>query len=257
MSTERRIESKTALKYAGILLDIEGTIAPTAFVYDVLFPYAREAIPGFLARHWEDEEVRAARRAVAMDAQTALGSTIPKSPHGRFDVGGVLESAEGMVAHLRDLMDRDAKSTGLKAVQGLVWREGYQAERLKAALFADVPPALRTWHVAGHDIRIYSSGSILAQKLFLAHTEFGDMTGLIRDYFDTTTGPKQTAESYCKIAAAMALPPPEILFISDAPAELDAAAEAGLATRLAMRPGNKPVDDRRHVRIGSFAELHL
>ena len=35
----------------GILLDIEGTTTSISFVYDVLFPYARQHVTEFLQKH--------------------------------------------------------------------------------------------------------------------------------------------------------------------------------------------------------------
>ena len=62
-------------------------------------------------------------------------------------------------------MDRDRKSPGLKRLQGLVWQRGYRSGELKGDVFDDVPPALEGWRNAGVRVAIYSSGSILAQRL--------------------------------------------------------------------------------------------
>lgn len=222
------------MRFAGraILLDIEGTIAPISFVYDVLFPFARRELRPFLERTWDAAETRAAVARVAADAGVA-GFTL-----------------EAIVPHLLDLMDRDVKATGLKELQGLIWKRGYESGELRSNLFDDVPPALRAWHARGIDVRIYSSGSVAAQKLFLSHTEFGDLTSLLRGYYDTTTGPKTAAASYLAIARDMGARPDQILFVSDMSAELDAAAAAGFATALAVRPGNRPVAPQSaHPRI--------
>ena len=138
------------------------------------------------------------------------------------------------------LIDRDRKSTGLKSLQGKIWKQGYINGTLKAELFADVAPALERWHRAGLKISIFSSGSSLAQKLLFAHTEAGDLTGFIDNYFDTTVGSKTDVASYLRIASALHLPAQEILFISDVVPELDAAGAAGMWTLLCIRPGNQP-----------------
>jgi enolase-phosphatase E1 len=105
-------------------------------------------------------------------------------------------------------------------------------------------------------VRIYSSGSIEAQKLFFGHTAAGDLLPLLRGHYDTTTGPKREAASYTRIAADMGLAPREILFVSDVGAELDAARAAGLATALAVRPGNRDAGGLfDHSAVGSFAEI--
>jgi enolase-phosphatase E1 len=51
------------------------------------------------------------------------------------------------------------------------------------------------------------------------------------------------------------LEPGLILFLSDVSEELDAAAAAGLATGLVIRPGNRPTASERHPRLESFDEL--
>src|SRR5262249_60521940 len=90
------------------------------------------------------------------------------------------------------------------------------------------------------DVRIFSSGSVAAQRLLFAHSEYGDLRVPLRGYYDTRTGPKKVPSSYASIAADMILEPPQILFLSDVVAELDAARAAGLNTGLVARPGNTP-----------------
>lgn len=220
-----------------ILLDIEGTIAPISFVHDVLFPYARRNLPEYLREKWADADFGPVRAQIERDAGAAA---MPRSE---------------MEAHLIDLMDRDVKATGLKLLQGRIWKRGYEAGELKSVLFADVPAALRRWNVAQRDVRIYSSGSIEAQKLFLKYTTAGDLSPLIRGYYDTTTGPKSAIESYTAIAANMQLAASDILFISDVPAELAAAHAAGMRVLLAIRPGNRPSETGRFPSVSSFEQL--
>ncbi len=155
-------------------------------------------------------------------------------------------------------MDGDVKATGLKELQGLIWREGYAAARLRSHVYPDVPPALRRWSEAGLDLRIFSSGSVAAQQVFFAHTDAGDLLGLFRGRYDTTTGPKREAESYRRIAADAGMQPLAILFLSDVRQELDAAAEAGMRTALVVRPGNAPVPaGHGHPVVADFGQVDL
>jgi len=150
------------------------------------------------------------------------------------------------------LMDQDRKTTPLKTLQGWIWENGYETGELRPQLFADVPPAFARWRAAGRDICIYSSGSVLAQKLLFSHTEAGDLTRFIRDYFDTHVGAKREAASYKRIAASLDCPAASVVFVSDVVAELDAARKAGFATRLCIRPGNPPQPPSAHEMIRSF-----
>ena len=227
----------------GILLDVEGTTSSIAFVYDVLFAYAKKHIADFLEQHAAEPAV--AEAADALAAETQCDGSLA-TPEGRSRL---------VLAALR-LINRDVKSTPLKALQGMIWRAGFESGQLTAHVFDDVPPALEQWADSGLDVRIYSSGSIEAQKLFFGHTAAGDLTGHLRGHYDTTTGPKREQASYQAIAADMQLPPRQILFISDVGAELDAARAAGMATAAAIRPGNRPLESLYdHESLESFGEI--
>jgi len=228
----------------GILLDVEGTTSSIAFVYDVLFAHAKAQVGDFLEAHADDPLVRAAAAGIA--ATSGLPAV---------DIGTAAGRGQVTLAAL-DLMNRDVKDTGLKALQGMIWRSGFESGTLVAHVFDDVPPALAQWADAGLDVRIYSSGSIEAQKLFFGHTAAGDLTPHLRGHYDTTTGPKREAASYAAIAADMGLEPRQILFVSDVGGELDAARQAGMATALAVRPGNRdPGGLLAHDAVATFAEI--
>ena len=222
----------------GILLDIEGTTTPIAFVHEVLFSYARAHAGDFLKDNQDSDEVR---------ADVAL----LREEHAA-DKSNNLQPPEAITDYIDWLIDRARKSTGLKSLQGKIWRQGYLDGSLKSQVFADVAPAFERWRAAGLKISIFSSGSVLAQQLLFAHTDAGDLTKFIDDYFDTNVGKKGEAESYRKIAVALNLQPSEILFISDVVAELEAAKEAGMTTLLSIRPGNSPQEWPHAIR--SFDE---
>lgn len=242
------------IAFAGraVLLDIEGTTSSVRYVYDVLFPYAREHLADFLARRGQEPAVVAVCEQLARDAEaSSLEEFVGGDTHDEL-------ARERIVAEAHRLMDSDAKTTGLKALQGLIWEEGYAAGGLRSHVYDDVPPALRAWHEQGRVLAIYSSGSVTAQKVFFAHTESGDLTPLFRAHYDTTVGPKRDAGSYARIVADLGVPASDVLFLSDVPAELDAAKAAGLATGLVVRPGNAPVSEPiTHAVIHTFAEIEM
>jgi enolase-phosphatase E1 len=212
-----------------LLLDIEGTTTPIAFVYSVLFPFARAHLTEFMAAHADSPPVveLTHRLAVEYAADQARGQHPPPWP-------------AGAAAYALWLMDRDRKSPGLKGLQGLVWEQGYRVGELRGQVFPDVPVAIRRWRHAGLDVAIYSSGSELAQRRLFESTEHGDLTPLLCGFFDTAVGAKTSPDSYARVALALGREPREILFISDVTAELVAARTAGLETRLSIRPGNPP-----------------
>jgi enolase-phosphatase E1 len=212
-----------------VLLDIEGTTTPIAFVYGVLFPFARAHLTEFIRAHAASPAVEDLTRRLAAEhaADQSRGEEPPPWP-------------AGAATYALWLMDRDRKSPGLKGLQGLVWEQGYQAGQLRGQVFPDVPAAIRRWRHAGLDVAIYSSGSELAQRRLFESTEHGDLTPLLSGFFDTAVGAKTSADSYARVAKALGREPREVLFISDVTAELVAARIAGLQTRLAIRPGNPP-----------------
>jgi len=232
----------------GILLDIEGTTSSIAFVYQTLFAYARRELPGFLAAHWDEPAVTAAREQIARDADCAsYAEFCARTP--------ALTPTEALRREVERLMDADAKLPGLKQLQGLIWSGGYQSGVLKSHVYPDVPPALAAWAAHRLDVRIYSSGSADAQRLFFACTEVGSLTHLLRGYYDTRTGSKRDPASYRVVTADMQLSPPDVLFLSDLSAELDAARAAGLVTGLVVRPGNAPAADARHPAVTDFGQI--
>jgi enolase-phosphatase E1 len=238
-------------KARGILLDIEGTTSSISFVYDVMFPYVRDHVASFLESDWNDPTVQQCLALLAEDLdQESLEAWL-----GGLSVD---QQKAKTVQAVMDLMDADVKATGLKQLQGLIWKNGFHRGQLVAHLFADVDSAIRKWSASGVDVRIYSSGSIQAQKLFFGHTVAGNLLDRLSGFYDTTTGPKQEAESYRKIAAEFPCEPSEILFISDVVEELKAAKIAGLQTALSLRPGNKPVEaEHGFAAIESFDEIKL
>ena len=231
-----------------ILLDIEGTTTPIAFVHEVLFSYARTHARDFLAKNINSIEVSADVALLREEHAVDVGN-------GQ-DPPALDEDSDSIAAYIEWLIERDRKSTGLKSLQGKIWRQGYTDGSLKSQVYADVAPALERWRAQGSSINIFSSGSVLAQQLLFAHTEAGDLTRFIDNYFDTNVGKKGEAESYRRIAEALSLRPDEVLFISDVVAELDAATEAGMHTRLSIRPGNPPQNEAIfYGEIRSFEEL--
>lgn len=233
-----------------ILLDIEGTTTPIAFVHEVLFSFARTHAREFLTTNINSAEVRA---DVALLRKEHAEDVNKGHQPPALDEALLVDS---LATYVEWLIERDRKSTGLKSLQGKIWRQGYVDGSLKSQIYEDVAPALERWRAQGFSINIFSSGSVLAQQLLFAHTEAGDLTRFIDNYFDTNVGKKGEAESYRRIAEALRLRPDEVLFISDVVAELDAATEAGMQTLLSIRPGNPPQNNTdRYQSIHTFNEI--
>jgi enolase-phosphatase E1 len=278
-----------------VLLDIEGTTTPLAFVQEKLFPYARARLSAFVRdpRHAREVDDIRARLAAECAEDVTRGEEIPapagpdhlRQGYGHLrvklrwptaasaEVGDPpkrLAKAEGpayvrnenvrmdddaVVAYATWLMDRDRKSPGLKLLQGLIWEDGYQAGELRGEVYDDVPDAIRRWRDAGVRVAIYSSGSVLAQRRLFESTTHGDLTPLLDGFFDTGVGAKVEAASYRRIAEAVGEPPRSLFFLSDVSKELDAASEAGAQVALVVRPGNPAHDPAGRDVVSSFDEI--
>ena len=200
-----------------ILTDIEGTTSSIHFVHQVLFPFSAAALPEFVRSRAQAAEVKPWLEAVA--AEIAVESS----------------DLTAITAALLAWIQEDRKHTALKALQGMIWRQGYQAGAFTAHVYPEVAARLQHWAASGLLLYVYSSGSIAAQKLFFAHSDAGNLTPYFQGYFDTTSGAKRERDSYTSIARAIGLVPSEILFLSDIEAELDAARSAGMRTTLIAR----------------------
>jgi enolase-phosphatase E1 len=224
-----------------IVTDIEGTTSSISFVKDVLFPYARKALPAFVRMHGQEPEVRKWLDIAAADA------------------GGMCQD-EMLAEVLQGWIDEDRKHPALKALQGMIWAAGYNSGAYRAHVYDDAVQGLRRWQEAGHPLFVYSSGSVPAQKLLFGHSTAGDLTSLFSGYFDTAIGGKRERDSYRNLAQALDRRPADIVFLSDVVEELDAARSEGFDTVLLDRREDYPVPrlgqaTNGHRRVESFADI--
>ncbi len=224
----------------GIVTDIEGTTTSIAFVADVLFPYARRAMPEFVAAHARDAHVR------ALLEETRALAGLDKNA-----------SDAALAAVLCDWIDQDRKVAPLKSLQGLIWADGYAGHAFVGHVYEDAVAALRRWHRDGLALYVFSSGSVAAQQLLFRHSGAGDLTPLFSGYFDTRTGGKRDPAAYRAIAKAVSIKTDALLFLSDIVEELDAASEAGLRTVLVDRAERFKIGAGRHALVTHLTEVQL
>jgi enolase-phosphatase E1 len=215
-----------------IVTDIEGTTSSISFVHDVLFPYARARMAQFVREHATEPQVAAQLAAVS-------------------EVCGSDMDLEGIIAQLLAWIDQDQKATPLKALQGMIWQQGYRDGDFHGHVYGDAYENLRKWHARGIKQYVYSSGSVQAQKLLFGHTEYGDLTTLFNGYFDTNVGAKTETQSYQRIVEQLHCPAEQVLFLSDIQAELDAAKAAGVRTCWLVRAAEPDVN-AAHMQVADF-----
>ncbi|MDA1342770.1 MAG: acireductone synthase [Proteobacteria bacterium] len=220
-----------------IVTDIEGTTSSLSFVKDVLFPYARAKLPEFVQQHQGEPHIKQLLVDVCHEADSTL-------------------STENAIKQLIEWIDQDKKVTPLKAFQGLIWQAGYKRGDFKGHLYQDAIANLKAWKEKGISLFVYSSGSVLAQKMLFGHADEGDLTPLFSGYFDTLIGGKKEAYSYRKIAIEIGFPTNEILFLSDIKEELDAAKAVGYQTIWLARD-NTPDPQAEHTQVSSFDDIAL
>ena len=219
-----------------ILTDIEGTTSSISFVKDVLFPYARAHLAEFVHANADDAAVRKALDEVSAIADQPL-------------------ETDRAIDQLLAWIDEDRKITPLKALQGMIWEAGYRHGDFRGHMYPDAVEYLRRWRAAGLELFVYSSGSVQAQKLLFAHTDFGDLSGLFRDHFDTRIGAKTDPASYRAIQSRIGIPAEQLLFLSDIVAELDAARSAGLRTVQLVRDAQTTTAE--HPVAHDFSEIDV
>jgi len=220
-----------------IVTDIEGTTSSLSFVKDTLFPYAREHLADFVREHRDDPAVVTLLKDACREAGAELNT-------------------EQLIGVFRQWMDEDKKITPLKSLQGLIWEAGYRQGAFKGHIYPDAAAYLKAWKAKGLDLYIYSSGSVQAQKLLFAHTDYGDLTTLFSGYFDTRIGGKKEEESYSRIAGQLHCAPGNLLFLSDIKEELDAARAAGYKTIWLCRDVT-PDQSAEHQQVSSFDQIRL
>jgi enolase-phosphatase E1 len=223
-----------------ILTDIEGTTTSISFVHDVLFPYASANLPAWVRSHRSEPRVKAALAEVATTVQAEQGIATEEA-----------DQIEWLLRWIKE----DRKHSALKAIQGYLWKDGYESGAYRSHVYPDVPVALERWRQKGLKMGVYSSGSVPAQRLLFGFSELGDLQPYFSDYFDTAVGHKREMNSYRNIQKALGLPANAILFLSDVPEELDAAKEAGMQCLQLLRPGIAASE--RHVGVKTFEEIAI
>ncbi|MAE34706.1 MAG: acireductone synthase [Oceanospirillaceae bacterium] len=169
------------------------------------------------------------------------------------------DNTDALIAKLLQWISEDRKATPLKALQGLIWKTGYENGDYQAHMYPDATEYLKKWNDSGLPLYVYSSGSVKAQELFFGYSQDGNLLPLFKGHFDTLMGGKRETQSYLNILAELqkthtGLKAADVLFLSDIKEELDAAKEAGMQTVWLVRKDDIPAEPE-HKAVKSFAEI--
>ncbi|KAL5738051.1 hypothetical protein ACOSP7_030812 [Xanthoceras sorbifolium] len=226
-----------------IVLDIEGTTISIPFVFEVLFPYARDNIGRHLSATYDTSEtqddIKLLRSQVQDDLQKGVIGAVPIPS----DDAGKEEVIAALVTNVDAMIKADRKITALKQLQGHIWRTGFESHELEGVVFDDV--------------YIYSSGSRSVQKLVFGKSNYGDLRKYLSGFFDTAVGNKSETQSYAEISQSLGVDKPsEILFVTYVYQEATAAKAAGLEVVISVRPGNGPLPENHGFKtINSLSEI--
>jgi enolase-phosphatase E1 len=227
-----------------IITDIEGTTTDINFVHNVLFPYAAKHLPNFIRQNVQDAQVRA---CLTQTLETMAAENQNRSSHHSDE--------DAAIAQLLEWIEEDRKHPALKSLQGLIWKKGYEEGAFHPHVYDDVLPALKQWYQDGITLGVYSSGSIEAQQYLFRYSIAGDLTAYFSHYFDTNIGAKREQESYHHIQEVLNIPAHQILFLSDIPAELEAASAAGFQT-IQLQRDERTISSTFKT-VSSFSEIAL
>jgi len=239
-----------------VVLDIEGTVSPLAFVKETMYGYFKDNLRRYLdscdnlsAAEQEDKKTKV-KKAVDMIIDEIMKNDELASKYSEWVTAvprRLREDQEGGDAGTYQksmfLMSLDStyKSPSLKNLQGIVWQQGFESGQLKGQLYPDVVDALGSWHSRGIKTYIFSSGSRQAQKNFFKFSTVGDARPYICGYFDpTVAGGKLEKMSYENIYLSLGVDSPEdVMFATDNLKEAEAARTAGWQVVMVDRPGNE------------------
>lgn len=225
------------------IFDIEGTTSPISFVHDILFPYSKNNLLNFLKENKISNSIFSnLKEENEKDVKLNLYS-IPLE-----------NSVNSLFSYLEFLISIDRKNSGLKEIQGEIWKHGYETGELKSQIFPDTLDFFQFIQSQNKKINIYSSGSILAQKLIFKYSNLGDLSSYISNYFDTGVGHKRDFNSYLKISEMLNCNPNEIIFFTDVQEEADSALSIGIKSYILLRNGNSPIEKIKHPTLNTFSE---
>src|SRR5205807_8374572 len=124
----------TSAGIRGVLLDIEGTTTPIAFVHEILFPYARARVRTYLAAHFDSAETIADLTRLREEHAADVARNLAPPP---LIEGSRTIEIDSIVAYVHWLTDLDRTSPGLKSLQGRIWQRGSLDGTLMAPPRAD------------------------------------------------------------------------------------------------------------------------
>jgi len=111
-----------------LLLDIEGCTTSISFVLDTLFPFASKNVGAYV------EYLNSSEKEVLLES---LKSDLTEAQLA------AVEDTSSIVSIVQAAIKKDLKLASLKALQGRIWKLGYEKKQLKGHVYEDLLPALQ------------------------------------------------------------------------------------------------------------------
>lgn len=212
-----------------ILFDVNGTTTNTTFAERILGTYFRASVFPFLKQNWAHPQVQ---RDVRMLREAAKENKWPPVADDSEPVLAIQESVRKLVEHL---LDQRLDCLELAQLRFHVWFDGYAKKYLLTQVYSDVAIQMQKWR-CDQDIKLYvvSNGWTVANKVFLSHTNQGDMTILVDDFFDTGVGKMTEPETFGKILKTIKQSADEVMLFTKSGPMARAAAKAGVTPILVV-----------------------
>lgn len=171
-----------------VIVDIEGTTTPIAFVKQVLFPFILNTIHAFLRENINQESFKPFLQDLANQSEKDVAQGLIESPVGPLDLdtddSSTLDKLiNSVVDYVKWQMSIDRKIGPLKNLQGRIWKAAYERGDIKGQVYSDVVEAFKEWKSKQKSIYVYSSGSVAAQKLLFGYSDQGDLLEYFSGHF--------------------------------------------------------------------------
>lgn len=212
-----------------ILFDVNGTATNTTFADRVLSTYFRHSLFPFLKQNWSHTQVQ---RDIKMLREVAKDKKWPAIAEESEAALVIQESVRNLVEYL---LDQRIDCLELAQLRFHVWFDGYAKGFLLTQVYSDVAIQMQKWR-CDQDIKLYvvSNGWSVANKVFLSHTNQGDMTLLIDDFFDTSVGQMTESETFDKILKQIKQSAKEVILFTKSGPMAQAAAKVGVTPILVL-----------------------
>lgn len=232
-------------KPKAIILDIEGTVCEPSFIRDKLSPLLRSKLEDYLEDSFRQPEV------AEWISRLRKVCDIPMNDKGET-IAAIVES-----------LQRKSPKVLSRELNILMWIWLYRKRKIESIVYEEVSTVLHDWKFEKDipNICLFSSSSIIPQKLMICRTGSGNLLPLIDYFIGPKFGSKDDSDSYRNIADGLGLSTAELLFITDCVEEVNAASRAGCCSVLIFRDGNdipnKGEPLHKVIKIRSFDDLRF